>query len=74
MGWPRYDPRTGFWLCENCWNRTTWAHHCHKGLCECPKRGCPGHVSPPKIAFTGEGQTKLTDLDLGAPLDITNKS
>lgn len=69
--WPKYDPRTGFWLCENCWNRGNWSHHCTLGMCECPKKGCCSEEKQAaKVKFTGEGQTKITDLELGPPIVI----
>lgn len=71
---PKYDPRLGMWLCRGCWNNQNWRHHCEKGLCECIKAGCNGLTREPKTKFTGEGQTNLTDLDLGEPLNITKDS
>ena len=59
MNWPKLDPRTEFWLCENCWNRGKWSHHCTGGLCECPK--CQGMQPAPRVKFTGAGQEKLPD-------------
>lgn len=58
--WPKYDPCTGFWLCENCWNRGNWSHSCQFGICECPKPTCGGREGRvEKVRFTGEGQLKI---------------
>ena len=80
MGWPRYDPRTGFWLCEGCWNKQNWTHHCAQGLCECPKHPCAGYQKPAvRVKFSREslikaGQTSILDGDLGLPIQIGPKS
>lgn len=78
--WPRYDPRVGLWLCEGCWNKGSWSHHCPQGACGCIKRGCGGFQQPvARQRFTREslkaaGQTSILDLDLGRPLQISPKS
>jgi hypothetical protein len=60
--WPRYDPRTGLWLCFGCWNNQNWAHHCTRGECGCPKKGCAG---PPKLARAPVPETQIALPDPG---------
>ena len=55
MGWPRYDPSLGFWLCEHCWNRGPQGlkHPYWEGLCQSPRTDMK---RPKKVKFTGERQ------------------
>jgi hypothetical protein len=67
--WPKFDPRLGAFLCQNCWNNGNWSHYCTDKSCDCfkchpgstPKRLKKLSPKEAREALVAAGQLVLPD-------------